>query len=126
MPRIEAPELEKLFGRMSELDASDLFLTAGLPPSVFVNKRIVRLAETPLSGADVERIVTPFLRDSRAAGFEEKPDLDLAHLVPGHGRFRINIFRQRGDLGLVARRVKPEIRSFQELGVPAVLGRLAL
>src|SRR5690242_17416416 len=106
MSRVNAAELEGLLARMAELDASDLFLTVGLPPSVFANKRVVRLAETPLGGEDVERLVAPFLADGRAADFERKPDLDLAHMVPGKGRFRLNIFRQRSDLGLVARRVK--------------------
>ncbi len=126
MSRVNAPELESLLGRMAELDASDLFLTVGLPPSVFANKRVVRLAETPLRGEDVERIVAPFLTDGRAADFERKPDLDLAHLVPGKGRFRLNIFRQRSDLGLVARRVKLEIQSFESLKLPPVLASLAL
>ena len=126
MMRVNAPELDALLGRMAELDASDLFLTAGLPPSVFANKAIVRLGATPLRGEDVERLVAPFLADGRAADFEKKPDLDLAHLVPGKGRFRLNIFRQRAELGLVARRVKLEIQSFDTLGLPPVLASLAL
>jgi twitching motility protein PilU len=126
MYRANAPELDALLGRMAELDASDLFLTVGLPPSVFVNKRIVRLTETALQGPDIQRLVAPFLADDRAGDFESKPDLDLAHLVPGKGRFRLNIFRQRTELGLVARRVKLEIQSFDSLGLPPVLASLAL
>jgi twitching motility protein PilU len=126
MPRVIAPELDALLGRMAELNASDLFLTVGLPPSVFVNKRLVKLGEGLLRGEDVERLVAPFLADSRAAEFEKKPDLDLAHLIAGQGRYRLNIFRQRTELGLVARRVKLEIQSFESLGVPPVLASLAL
>jgi twitching motility protein PilU len=124
--RIQAPELDTLLAKMAELDASDLFLTVGLPPSVFANKRIVRLGEKPLLGEDIERLVAPFLADRRAAGFDQKPDLDLAHLVAGRGRFRLNIFRQRAELGLVARRVKLEIQSFDSLGLLPVLASLAL
>lgn len=126
MPKVSAPELESLLGRMADLDASDLFLTVGRPPTVFINKRLVGLSEQPLRGEDIERLVSPFLADHRAAEFESKPDLDLAHLVPGKGRFRLNIFRQRLDLGLVARRVKLEIQSFDSLGLPSVLASLAL
>jgi twitching motility protein PilU len=126
MHRVTAPELDALLGRMAELEASDLFLTVGLPPTVFVNKRIVRLSEVLLRGEDVERLVAPFLADRRAADFETKPDLDLAHMIPGKGRFRLNIFRQRTELGLVARRVKLEIQSFDSLGLPPVLASLAL
>ena len=126
MIRVNAPELDTLLGKMSELDASDLFLTVGLPPTAFVNKRIVPLTDTPLQGEDIERIAAPFLKDTRAADFQNKPDLDLAHVVPGKGRFRINIFRQRTELGLVVRRVKLEIQSFDSLGLPPILGSLAL
>ncbi len=111
---------------MSELDASDLFLTVGSPPMALVNKRLVPLAEAPLVSGDLERLVAPFLADERAAEFAKRPDLDLATFVPGKGRFRLNIFRQRNELGIVARRVKLEIPSFDGLGLPPVLARLAL
>ena len=119
-------DLDVLLGMMADLGASDLFLTVGLPPTVFVNRRTVRLAETLLRGEDIERLAARFLADPRAAGFERKPDLDLAHAVPGKGRYRLNIYRQRGDLGLVARRVKLEIQSFESLGLPPILASLAL
>lgn len=126
MAKIAAPELEALLSAMADADASDLFLTVGLPPTASVNGRMTRLAAAPLNGEDIARIVAPFLADARAKDFEARPDLDLAHLMPGKGRFRLNIFRQRGDLGLVARRVKLQIQSFQSLGLPPVLARLAL
>ncbi|HYF00848.1 MAG TPA: PilT/PilU family type 4a pilus ATPase [Planctomycetota bacterium] len=126
MPKVNAPELESLLSAMADADASDLFLAAGLPPSASVNGRLVRLSETALAGEDIARIVAPFLADDRAKDFEKRPDLDLAHLIPGKGRFRLNIFRQRGEMGLVARRVKLQIQSFGSLGLPPVLARLAL
>jgi twitching motility protein PilU len=126
MPRIVAPEVEALLSRMEELDASDLFLTAGSPPKVFVNKALVALTPTPLTGPDLERYLKPFLADHRAVDFDKRPDFDLAHLVPGKGRFRLNIFRQRGELGLVARRIKLQIQSFDSLSLPPILGKLAL
>ena len=126
MSRISAPELEGWLSAMADADASDLFLTVGLPPTASVNGRMTRLASASLSGEDVARIVAPFLSDGRAKDFEARPDLDLAHLIPGKGRFRLNIFRQRGDLGLVARRVKLQIQSFAALGLPPVLARMAL
>jgi twitching motility protein PilU len=123
---VNSAELDVLLAKMSEVGASDLFLTAGLPPTVFVNRRTVRLGEVPLRGEDIERIAGPFLADPRAAGFQNKPDLDLAHAVPGKGRYRLNIFRQRTEMGLVARRVKLEIQSFESLGLPPILAALAL
>ena len=118
--------IEPFLARMSELDASDLFLTVGSPPMAMVNKRLVPLADAPLSSADLEALAAPFLRDGRAAEFAKRPDLDLATAVPGKGRFRLNLFRQRNELGIVARRVKLEIPSIEGLKLPPVLSRLAL
>ncbi len=126
MARVKADEMDAILTRMSELDASDVFLAAGLPPMASVNKRLVKLGEAPLTGADIERIAGPFLAGERAADFEKKPDLDLAHSVEGRGRFRLNLFRQRNELGMVARRVKLEILSVESLGLPPILNRLAL
>jgi twitching motility protein PilU len=123
---MKSAELDVLLGRMADLGASDLFLTADLPPTVFVNRKAVRLAEDPMRGEDIKRIVAPFLADPRAVDFDRKPDLDLAYAIPGKGRYRLNIFRQRTELGLVARRVKLEIQSLDSLGLPPVLTSLAL
>jgi twitching motility protein PilU len=118
--------LDVLLGRMADLDGTDLFVTVGAPPSTSVGKKLVPLDERPLTPGDIERLAAPFLGDARAADFAQRPDLDLAHFVPGKGRFRLNICRQRGELALVARRVKLEIRSLGTLGMPPVLSRLAL
>lgn len=126
MPKLSAPELETLLSAMADADASDLFVTAGLPPSALVNGSLLRLGEKALGAEDIARLLAPVLADPRAAAFETRPDLDLAHLVPGKGRFRLNVFRQRGDLALVARRVKLQVQSFASLGLPPVLARLAL
>ncbi len=126
MPPVPPGPLDAVLARMADLDASDVFLTVGAPPMALVGKRMVRLSERQLSGPDLERLAAPFLADSRAASFAERPDLDLAHAVAGKGRFRLNIFRQRGDLGIVARRVKLEVQSIEQLGLPAVLSKLAL
>jgi twitching motility protein PilU len=118
--------IEPYLARMSDLDASDLFLTVGSPPMALVNKRLVPLAEAQLTSGDLEALAAPFLVDERAAEFKKRPDLDLATAVPGKGRFRLNLFRQRNELGIVARRVKLEVPSIDALGLPPVLARLAL
>src|SRR5688572_1865349 len=118
--------IEPLLSRMSDLDASDIFLTVGAPPMALVNKRLVPLAEAALSSADLQALAAPFLADERAAEFQKRPDLDLATAVPGKGRYRLNIFRQRNELGIVARRVKLDLPSIEGLSLPPVLSRLAL
>ncbi|MBI4566528.1 MAG: PilT/PilU family type 4a pilus ATPase [Planctomycetes bacterium] len=117
--------IEEYLSRMSDLDASDLFLAVGAPPSASVNRRLVPLSAAPLSEDDLRTLAAPFLKE-RTAEFEKKPDLDLAVALAGKGRFRLNIYRQRNNLGIVARRVKVEIPTIEGLGLPPVLLRLSL
>ncbi len=118
--------LDSLLGRMADLDASDLFLTVGRPPMASVNKRLVALGPDALNAADVASCAAPFLSNGRGAAFEARPDLDLAHVVAGKGRFRLNIFRQRSELGIVARRIKPEVPTLAGLGLPPVLAEMVV
>jgi len=119
--------LEILLSRLVELDGTDLFLTHGAPAVASVNKKFVALMDRPLNKADLERAIAPFLEDpEKAAAFARKPDMDLAHFLPGKGRFRINLYRQRNEIALVARRVKLKIPSFEELNLPQILARFAM
>jgi twitching motility protein PilU len=118
--------LDDLLARMADLDASDLFLTVGAPPTLSVNRKLVRVGDAPLAPEDLAALAAPFLADERAAQFGKHPDFDTAHAVRGKGRFRLNIFKQRGSLGVVARRIKPGIESLESLGLPHVLSKLAL
>jgi twitching motility protein PilU len=124
-PHPPAPGLDDLLARAAALDAIDLFLIAGAPPVVNVAGRQQPLDPRPLAPADLERLAAPLLTGERAARFAERPDLDLARAVPA-GRFRLNVFRQRGLVSIVARRVRTEIPSLEALGLPALLGDLAL
>lgn len=125
---MSAPETMRLEGwlaRMVELEASDLFLTVGAPPTASVEKRLIALEAEPLGHETVAAVVEPFLEGERRAAFEARPDIDLAHASPS-GRFRVNIFRQRGEPGMVVRRVKLAVPSIESLGLPSVLARYAL
>jgi twitching motility protein PilU len=119
--------LDVLLSRLADLDGSDLYVTVGAPPVASVSKRMTPLMERPLTRADIERAIAPFLAiGDRAARFAEKPEIDLAHAIAGKGRFRINIFRQRGEPALVARRIKLVVPSLESLGLPPVCARFAL
>ncbi len=117
--------LDEYLMKMSDLDASDIFFAVGAPAMAQVNKRMVPIGEV-LQPVDLDRLGEVLLSDPRAAGFGTKPDFDLARMIPGKGRFRLNVFRQRGDLGIVARRIKPGVPSLQSLGHPAILAQLSL
>jgi twitching motility protein PilU len=118
--------IDALLSRLADMDGTDLFLTAGAPPVISVGKRFQPIGERPLAPDELARLAAPFLDGERAAEFAKKPDLDLACSVPGKGRFRLNIFRQRGSIAIVARRVKLEIPSLAALGLPPVVASLAL
>ncbi|MCO5169584.1 MAG: PilT/PilU family type 4a pilus ATPase [Planctomycetes bacterium] len=118
--------LDELLARMGPAGARDLYLLVGAPPTLAVDDRLVAAGERPLSGADVERLLSPLLQGERAAAFARRPELDLAREVPGAGRFRINLYRQRGQPGLVARRIRADVPTLEELGLPAALGDVAL
>src|SRR2546430_16633255 len=119
--------IDALLSRLADLDGSDLFLTVGAPPVASVSKRFVPLMERPLTRGDLEKAAAPFLAVAdRMERFAEKPELDLAHLIPGKGRFRLSIFRQRGELAIVARRVRLAVRTFEQPGLPAVPAKPAV
>ncbi|HVY61324.1 MAG TPA: PilT/PilU family type 4a pilus ATPase [Planctomycetota bacterium] len=127
MPDAAPSPIDALLARLAELDGSDLFLTVGAPPMASVSKRMVPLMERPLTRADLEKAAGPFLAaGDRAARFAARPELDIAHVLPGKGRFRLSVFKQRGEVAIVARRVKLEVPTIEQLGLPPVLSRMAL
>jgi twitching motility protein PilT len=108
-----------------EQRGSDLHLKVGSAPHVRVDGRLVPSPFDPVAPEDTERIaaeITPPLRadDLAAAG-----ETDFALSLPGIGRFRVNVFRQRGSVGLVVRRVLIGMPAFETLGLPSSVTRLA-
>lgn len=107
----------ELLRLMKEKDASDLHLTVGVPPQLRINKEMVPTNFSPLTKEDTEKLVYSILNSDQIKKFEETKELDFSFGVSGIGRFRINIFRQRGSIGAAIRLVPFEIPSFEELGL---------
>jgi twitching motility protein PilT len=105
--------------------ASDLHLRAGGPPCIRVSGKLAKTHFPPLSASDCERVAMDLMTVEQAQTFKTKGEIDFAHSETGLGRFRINIFRQRGSAALALRRVLPGSPSFQTLGLPAVVRSLA-
>jgi twitching motility protein PilT len=101
-----------------EMKGSDLHIRPGAPPYVRVNGHLHKTDFPVLSEADTERSAMELMNDEEAARFKETGDLDFAYSERGLGRFRVNIFRQRGTVGLACRRVLPGSPSFESLGLP--------
>ncbi|MFC1706351.1 PilT/PilU family type 4a pilus ATPase [Planctomycetota bacterium] len=121
----EVADLKTYLGKLADLEGSDLYLTVGAVPVAKVADKLVPLSELTLTPSDMERLTASFFTSRRMEEFDKKPELDVAESVPGKGRFRINIYRQRGSLGLAARRIKFGIPTFDDLGLPQVLKKLA-
>ena len=118
-------DLEELLRYTVEHSGSDLHVKVGSPPHVRVDGQLLVAPFDTVMPADAERMAFAVLPRERADEFVETWESDFAHTVAGLGRFRVNVFRQRGSVGLVFRRVLPGIPSFEALGLPTVVRRLA-
>ena len=105
---------------------SDLHLKAGGPAYIRVDGDLTEVRELPmLSPADTAEFARSMLDERSAHAFEEGAEADFAYSVPGLGRCRVAVFRQRGSVGLVMRRVLPGSQDFTALGLPPAVRRLA-
>jgi twitching motility protein PilU len=125
-PRSDVADLGSYLLATVQAGASDLFLTAGAPPSIKVGGVIRSLDAPPMSPANVKRLAYSIMRESQIRDFESTLECDLAMTIEGLGRFRFNVYVQRGDVGLVARYITSKIPTIEELGLPAVVAELAL
>jgi twitching motility protein PilT len=106
-------------------EASDVHIKVGSVPVVRIDGRLERSDFEKLTPAETERIAFAVMPKNRAEEFIETGEADFAHSVAGLGRFRVNVHRQRGCVGLVMRRVQSSIPSFDSLGLPVSVRRLA-
>ncbi len=118
--------VEPFLRALVECGGSDLHCKVGSPPRVRIDGRLRKLQTRDLTAADTEAMVREVLRDDLVEEFERTNEADFAYSIRGVGRFRVNAFRARGAAGLVFRRVSVGAIPLDELGVPAVLGSLAL
>ena len=106
--------------------ASDLFITVGAPPVVKVQGGFKALSRTPLEAQDTRALAYSVLSEAQAQSFEMTLECDISLNLPEIGRFRLNVFWQRGAVALVARYIRFEIPELAALGLPPVLGEVAM
>lgn len=116
--------LSQLLKEVVDKQASDLHLKVGLPPVVRIAKELVNLEYPPLSGSDIEKFIIELLPPSKQGYLKDHREIDFAYTLPDIGRFRVDIFHQRGLPGIVIRRVKTEFSDFSSLGLPPVLEKI--
>ena len=119
-------DLGRYLAMMVAQGASDLFLSSGAPASMKIRGATQRLHEPALDGTQVQRLAYSVMRESQIRTFEATLECDLAIALDGLGRFRVNVYRQRGDVAVVVRHVNARIPSLEELKLPPVLGQLAM
>ncbi len=106
---------------MVERNASDIYLTEGLPPMYRIEGVTQPVGSVPLTNEMLEALATDVMRDKQKKEFEETNEMNLALFYPDMGRFRVNIFRQRGNVGFVIRQIKVEIVPIDKLGLPPII-----
>ena len=90
--------VEQLLSIAKEKKASDVHVTVGLPPRVRINGELVDLDYPKLSPDDCEKLILDIMDDRQQAMFKDRGELDFSFSVPNIGRYRVNVFRQRGSV----------------------------
>jgi len=117
--------LPELLKTLVEMDGSDLHISTNTPPQIRVHGHLQRLQMPEMQPAETKQLVYSVLTDSQKKRFEETQELDFSFGIKGLARFRCNVFNQRGAVAAVYRLIPEKVRTFGELGLPAVLATLA-
>jgi twitching motility protein PilT len=118
--------LPDLLKQAVEMQGSDLHLSIGSPPQVRVHGELEKMPpHAELTATDTKALAYAVLTDAQKKRFEETKELDFSFGIRGLARFRCNMFNQKGAVGAVYRQIPEKIRTFEELGLPAVLAKMA-
>jgi twitching motility protein PilT len=118
------PTLNALLKTMVEQGGSDLHITTNSPPQVRVDGVLKALNMPPLTPTETKQICYSILTDNQKHRLEEDLEIDFSFGIKGLARFRSNVFHQRGAIAAAFRQIPYEIRSFRELGLPAIIERI--
>ncbi|WP_317931424.1 PilT/PilU family type 4a pilus ATPase [Halioxenophilus sp. WMMB6] len=119
-------EFDRLLTLMVEKGASDLFITAGVPPSVKLHGKVAPVTTTPLSPEKTRELVLSVMNEKQRLEFLDKKELNFAISARGIGRFRCSAFYQRNLAGMVLRRIETNIPRIDDLGLPDIVKELAM
>jgi twitching motility protein PilT len=125
MDQTIVPEFNSWLEELVSANGSDLHVKVGSPPMVRLTHGLVRLDRDPLSPIETQAIADGVIPEDRKALFKERGEVDFAYSVANVGRFRANVFRQRGSVSMVLRKLRFGGPSFDEIGLPDVVRTLA-
>jgi len=119
-------DFDSLLKLMVHKQASDLFITAGVAPSMKVNGRISPVTQATLTPGQSREIVYSIMNPEQIKEFEQTHECNFAISASGIGRFRVSAFQQRNHAGMVLRKIEAKIPSFADLGLPKLLQEFAM
>ncbi len=120
------PELDHLLDEALSMGASDLHLTIGVPPVVRVNGSLVPLGQTKLMPQDTQEMIYGILTQAQREHLERNWEYDFSYSLPGKGRFRVNVYYQRGSVAAAFRAIPMKVPTIDELNLPAVIREFAM
>ncbi|MBI4600623.1 MAG: type IV pili twitching motility protein PilT, partial [Planctomycetes bacterium] len=105
--------------QLVERGGSDLHISAGAPPMIRINGKLVSMEQEVLDPETTKKLIYSILDNEQILRFEKDYELDMSFGISGLGRFRTNVFYQRGAVGSVLRVIPYEIKAMKDLGLPA-------
>jgi twitching motility protein PilT len=119
-------DIDGLLKMMTDQGSSDLHIKVGSPPAIRLNGKLIIMSEMPkLMPEMTARLAQGIMDDRQKASFDNHSEVDFAYSLSGVGRFRVNVFHQRGSVAMTLRRVTTERSSIGDLGLPPVILQLA-
>ncbi|MGD2140774.1 MAG: PilT/PilU family type 4a pilus ATPase [Burkholderiales bacterium] len=118
--------IDPLLKLMAEKNASDLFISAGAPISIKILDSIMPVNQTVIDGNLTQKIADELMDERQSQAFEQDWEMNFSHVMPEVGRFRVNVFRQRSNVGLVIRYLRSGTPGIEKLGLPKMLKELVL
>jgi twitching motility protein PilU len=119
-------DMTPYFRLMADKDASDMFFCTGTEPHIKIQGVIRPVGTQKLAPGDVKEMAYSMMTDEQAKEFENTLEMNFAVPLKGVGRFRVNIFRQRGECSIVIRYIRTTIPTFEQIGLPDVLGDVVM
>ncbi len=113
--------IEKLLAFMKQHDADDLYITAGRPPSFKISGSVKPAGKNVLTPEDCESMANEILDEEKKQEFLTKKEQNLALYYPEIGRFRANLYRQKGNIAMVIRKIETEIKTIDDLQLPSTM-----
>jgi len=119
-------DLLEVLKSMVNQEASDAHFKVGRPPVFRIKKELKSTSFPILANKDIEKVAYFMMRERHRKEFEKKNEIDFSYQLPDIGRFRVNVFRQRGDAGIVMRVVKTKIPTFEDLMIPPIFQTVSM